>query len=549
MNFLILSSVLCFDGSQKIPESDCGTVLSAADIDAIAQRVEDGLFEPRSWFGFETQTIYVKAHVIREDNGSNGMTAIQVQQSISDANLLFDQVGFDFELLDDIVFVDDSSLTDLSTADIQTIHSSIHPQVDYAVNIYFAPNPENFCGQATTNVDSNGLSWIKMKNICATNLFTYTTVGHEFGHFFGLLHTHDTWYGQECVDGSNCSKAGDLICDTPADPNINNSVSAFPGCSFIPNTSHPEPCGGSEWSPDTRNVMSYAITGNGDRRCRTQFSPQQISVMRSSLTSFRANVSDLALRSCCLPGGGCQVLGLASCGLAGGQYIDDPTQDCTVACLSGSCCFESGFCFPQVDPDSCESQGGAFYGSGVPCPPLPCDSTDLGTCCLLDGSCTSALPADCASNGGDWLGLDSSCADASCESLDIACCFPTQCLELSAESCLASGGSLEAIGGCSDSVCDPKACCLTGGVCVDLLRSTCVASGGSPESNAACDATQCQQPSCPGDVDGDGQVAFGDLLATLSVWGPCADCPEDFDGDDAVTFDDLIGLLSVWGDC
>jgi hypothetical protein len=44
-------------------------------------------------------------------------------------------------------------------------------------------------------------------------------------------------------------------------------------------------------------------------------------------------------------------------------------------------------------------------------------------------------------------------------------------------------------------------------------------------------------------------VAFGDLLATLSVWGPCVDCPEDFDGDDAVTFDDLIGLLSVWGDC
>jgi hypothetical protein len=185
----------------------------------------------------------------------------------------------------------------------------------------------------------------------------------------------------------------------------------------------------------------------------------------------------------------------------------------------------------------------------VTCPPLPCDSADLGTCCLLDGTCGSALPADCVSNGGDWLGFDSSCADSPCESLDIACCFPTQCLELTADSCLASGGTLEAIGGCTDAVCDPKACCLTGGVCVDLLRSTCVASGGSPESNAACDTTQCQAPSCPGDVDGDGQVAFGDLLATLSVWGPCVDCPEDFDGDNAVTFDDLIGLLSVWGDC
>ena len=548
MDFLVLACLLFWDGNQQLPESDCGTVLSASDLAAIDQRVNDGLFEPRSWFGFETQTIFVKAHVVRSDNGSGGMTAVQVQESIHDANLLFDQVGFQFELLDDIVFIDNSSLTDLSTADIQTIHSSVAPQVENAVNIYFGADLGP-CGAATTNVDQNGLAYIKMQNSCATNPISYTTVGHEFGHFFGLLHTHDTQYGQECVDGSNCSTAGDRICDTPADPDLTFSVSSFPSCSFIPNASHPEPCGGSEWSPDTTNVMSYAITSSGDRRCRTLFTPQQISVMRASLQSFRANVSDLNLRSCCLPGGGCETLGLASCGLAGGVYIDDVGQGCTVACLRGSCCFENGFCFPQVEQELCEAQGGLFYGSGVTCPPVPCDSTDLGTCCLLDGSCSSALPADCVSNGGDWLGFGSACADSPCELLDIACCFPTQCLELPADSCLASGGSLEAIGGCTDAVCDPKACCLTGGVCVDLLRSTCVASGGSPESNAACDTTQCQAPSCPGDVDGDGQVAFGDLLATLSVWGPCVDCPEDFDGDDAVTFDDLIGLLSVWGDC
>lgn len=548
MDFLVLACLLFWGGNQQIPESDCGTLLSASDLAAIDQRVKDGLFEPRSWFGFESQAIYVKAHVIQEDNGSNGMTATQVQDAINDANLLFDQVGFAFELIDEIVFINDSNLTDLSNADIQTIHSTVAPQVDYAVNVYFAANL-GACGQATLNVDQNGLAWIKMNNSCATSFFTYTTIGHEFGHFFGLLHTHETFAGQECVDGSNCSAAGDFICDTPADPNLIDSVTTFPTCSFIPNDSHAEPCGGFQWTPDTTNVMSYAFTEFGDRRCRTFFSEQQISVMRSSLSSFRANVSDLEPRPCCLPGEECELLGSVSCNLAGGLYADESGQDCTVACSRGSCCFENGFCFPQVEQDSCEAQGGAFYGSGVTCPPLPCDSTDLGTCCLLDGTCGSVLPADCVSNGGDWLGFGSACADSPCESLDVACCFSTQCLELPADSCLASGGSLEAIGGCSDSVCELKACCLTGGVCVDLLRSTCVASGGSLESNAACDTTQCQAPSCPGDVDGDGQVAFGDLLATLSVWGPCVDCPEDFDGDDAVTFDDLIGLLSVWGDC
>jgi len=50
---------------------------------------------------------------------------------------------------------------------------------------------------------------------------------HELGHTFGLLHTFETKYGTEKVDGTNCDTSGDLICDTPADPGIpvdNNCV-------------------------------------------------------------------------------------------------------------------------------------------------------------------------------------------------------------------------------------------------------------------------------------------------------------------------------------
>jgi hypothetical protein len=43
---------------------------------------------------------------------------------------------------------------------------------------------------------------------------------HELGHIFGLLHTHETFYGKEKVDGSNCTTTGDKICDTPADPKV-----------------------------------------------------------------------------------------------------------------------------------------------------------------------------------------------------------------------------------------------------------------------------------------------------------------------------------------
>jgi phospholipase/lecithinase/hemolysin len=50
-----------------------------------------------------------------------------------------------------------------------------------------------------------------------------------------------------------------------------------------------------------------------------------------------------------------------------------------------------------------------------------------------------------------------------------------------------------------------------------------------------------------GDVDGDGDADFADLLAVLSAWGPCGlPCPADLDGDAAVGFADLLVVLSSW---
>jgi hypothetical protein len=54
---------------------------------------------------------------------------------------------------------------------------------------------------------------------------------------------------------------------------------------------------------------------------------------------------------------------------------------------------------------------------------------------------------------------------------------------------------------------------------------------------------------CPGDFDGDGAIGFGDLLAVLSAWGPCAGCPEDVTHDGEVGFGDLLVILSSWGPC
>lgn len=54
---------------------------------------------------------------------------------------------------------------------------------------------------------------------------------------------------------------------------------------------------------------------------------------------------------------------------------------------------------------------------------------------------------------------------------------------------------------------------------------------------------------CPWDVDGDGSVNVGDLLAMLAAWGPNPGHAADFDGDGAVGVTDLLALLAHWGPC
>ncbi|MCP3903538.1 MAG: hypothetical protein GY715_07860 [Planctomycetes bacterium] len=54
---------------------------------------------------------------------------------------------------------------------------------------------------------------------------------------------------------------------------------------------------------------------------------------------------------------------------------------------------------------------------------------------------------------------------------------------------------------------------------------------------------------CLGDVDGNGDIDFTDVLAVLSAWGTCGGCPEDIDDSGFVDFTDVLAVLGTWGPC
>ncbi|MCA9285879.1 MAG: hypothetical protein KDA22_11720 [Phycisphaerales bacterium] len=56
-------------------------------------------------------------------------------------------------------------------------------------------------------------------------------------------------------------------------------------------------------------------------------------------------------------------------------------------------------------------------------------------------------------------------------------------------------------------------------------------------------------PTCPADLDGNGEVNGADLGLMLGAWGPCDGCPADLNADGAVDGADLGELLAAWGPC
>jgi hypothetical protein len=51
---------------------------------------------------------------------------------------------------------------------------------------------------------------------------------------------------------------------------------------------------------------------------------------------------------------------------------------------------------------------------------------------------------------------------------------------------------------------------------------------------------------CPEDVNGDGVVDVGDLLAVIDSWGDCDNCSADVDGSGSVGADDLLAVIARW---
>ena len=225
-------------------------------------------------------SVGIAVHILAD--ALNPVTREEIELELDAVNIQFEQAGIHFFICS---FGELYGQTSFSADQMDIVNRELH--VDGQINLYI---PRIFtrigniqlCGRASFPWEGDPHErYVVVSRKCLGN---GSTLLHELGHFYGLLHTHETSNGAEFVNGENCSTAGDLLCDTPADPGIESDD--MNGCEFTALLYDPN---GDLYAPDPSLIMSYA-----PHECRYRFSHEQYGVMRY----FREELRD-AYRSEC----------------------------------------------------------------------------------------------------------------------------------------------------------------------------------------------------------------------------------------------------------
>lgn len=275
-SLLIIALIALSCNPESLLSQACGTEVTA-QTEAF---LEKHLKKMNAFDGALTRGIRdfpLKVHIIRRSDATGGMGLFSLKAAINNLNRHYINANVRFVILDDIHYIDDDESYDFDTEYEEDFCEEYdEPNV---INIYFFNSIRTgmytLCGYAYF---PEGEDRVLMTNACAMN---GSTLPHEFGHYFMLYHTHgksNTGSTDELVDRTNCSVAGDKVCDTPPDPNLSGKVTD--DCGY---TGSGRDRNGMPYKPDTYNMMSYA-----PKPCRQNFTRGQYARINYTAVNHRS---------------------------------------------------------------------------------------------------------------------------------------------------------------------------------------------------------------------------------------------------------------------
>jgi hypothetical protein len=264
----------------------CGTRYNPADL----QYLENLQAKAEAYTNLQGELrqntrIPIQVHFVAKNDGSGALPLITFNAAFEHLQKVFLPRGFDFFVCGTNLLSSDQFYDFLLNEEPQLLLTAYKKNV---INLYCVDQIEN--GAVNGYARSPGTTDVLVIRNRDLNSMVFA---HEMGHFFGLLHTHSDRDCQACtnelVNGFNCTRTGDLICDTPADPNLagNRVIGELVDdkCAYVGALTD---VNGERYKPDPRNIMSYSRIN-----CLSQFSNGQFTRMEFFLRNARKN-----LRAC-----------------------------------------------------------------------------------------------------------------------------------------------------------------------------------------------------------------------------------------------------------
>ena len=253
-------------------QSDCGTIVTTKQV-----QLESTFVDSVSEIINLEKRIYLSAHIVKDESGGNGIDASTINSAIYNLNQVFDKIGLHFTLLNTTTIVDYNYNTVVYGN--QDMKLSAFSSIDNTINLYFVNNLFSIADaqvSAYTFMPADNKDFI----FFAKDSFNYVVLAEQIGHFFNLYHTHETVFGKELADQSNCNSAGDLCCDTYADPDLLGIVSEK--CGYLGTAKDSQ---NNYYAPSVHNFMSSSVSA-----CKCFFSDEQYIRMINAVLKLKTHL-------------------------------------------------------------------------------------------------------------------------------------------------------------------------------------------------------------------------------------------------------------------
>ncbi len=242
----------------------CGTLLTQ-------EQINHEITLPAVQTGHPLQKIKVTLSITTWEIGKDSIHYHALTEAIERLNTHFSPIGIQF-ILCDYKLISNSNYSVLNSTNKDEL--LVLYQDPNTINLYLLDSIEGGYAAFTYYPESNtNLIFLRTSNLTGNHLT------HQMGHFFGLYHTHETEFGNELADVSNCETAGDRLCDTPADPDLSDKVN---NCQYIGVVTD---ANGTYYLPTVSNFMSFSPD-----TCRCFFTPEQYTKMVQTYFSHKQHL-------------------------------------------------------------------------------------------------------------------------------------------------------------------------------------------------------------------------------------------------------------------